>query len=40
MVEFHVHGSKAVINEMQNVISKFKDCRLAEPEGVYKKSIS
>ena len=37
MVEFHVHGSKAVINEMQNVISKFKDCRLAEPGEFTKK---
>ena len=31
MVEFHVHGSKAVIEELQNVISKFESCRLAEP---------
>tara|TARA_Y100001970_G_C14252033_1_gene872550 strand:+ start:3301 stop:4632 length:1332 start_codon:yes stop_codon:yes gene_type:complete len=31
MVEFHVHGSKAVVNEMHNVLSKFHDCRLAEP---------
>ena len=31
MVEFHVHGSKAIIEELQNVISKFKNCRLAEP---------
>ena len=31
MVEFHVHGSKAVIEELQNVISKFENCRLAEP---------
>ena len=39
MVEFHVHGSKAVINEMQNVISKFKDCRLAEPGEFTKKAF-
>ncbi len=31
MVEFHVHGSKAVISELQNVISNFRGCRLAEP---------
>ena len=31
MVEFHVHGSKAVVEELQNVISKFENCRLAEP---------
>ncbi len=31
MVELHVHGSKAVIEEIQNVLSKFEDCRLAEP---------
>ncbi len=31
MVEFHVHGSKAVIMELQNVISSFENCRLAEP---------
>jgi len=31
MVEFHVHGSKAVIEAIQNSISQVKDCRLAEP---------
>ena len=31
MAEFHVHGSKAVVTEIQNLISKFKNCRLAEP---------
>ena len=31
MVEFHVHGSKAVIDELQNVLSKYEGCRLAEP---------
>ena len=31
MVEFHVHGSKAVIEELQNVLSNFENCRLAEP---------
>ena len=31
MVEFHVHGSKAVIEAIQSSISQIKDCRLAEP---------
>ncbi len=31
MAEFHVHGSKAVVEAIQNSISKVKDCRLAEP---------
>ena len=31
MLELHVHGSKAVIQEIQNILSKFDDCRLAEP---------
>ena len=31
MVEFHVHGSKAVIHELHNVILSFEGCRLAEP---------
>ena len=31
MAEFHVHGSKAVITEIQKSISYIKDCRLAEP---------
>ena len=31
MAEFHVHGSRAVINAMHNSISKIKNCRLAEP---------
>ena len=31
LAEFHVHGSRAVINTMHNEISKIKDCRLAEP---------
>ena len=31
MFEMHVHGSKAVVHEIQNVLEKFKDCRLAEP---------
>ena len=31
MAEFHVHGSRAVINALQTSISKIKNCRLAEP---------
>ena len=31
MAEFHVHGSKAVIEAIQSSISQVKDCRLAEP---------
>tara|TARA_Y100000590_G_scaffold381670_1_gene450995 strand:+ start:1932 stop:3263 length:1332 start_codon:yes stop_codon:yes gene_type:complete len=31
MAEFHVHGSRAVIEAVQNSISKIDNCRLAEP---------
>ena len=31
MAEFHIHGSRAVIDAIQATISKFDDCRLAEP---------
>ena len=31
MAEFHVHGSRAVINSLQKTISKIKGCRLADP---------
>jgi tRNA modification GTPase len=31
VVEFHVHGSKAVINYFLKILSKFKNCRLAKP---------
>ena len=31
LAEFHVHGSRAVINVMHSSISKIKNCRLAEP---------
>ena len=31
MAEFHVHGSKAVVDSIQEVISKIEGCRLAEP---------
>ena len=31
MAEFHVHGSKAVVDSIQNAISKIDGCRLADP---------
>ena len=31
MAEFHVHGSRAVVEAVQTSISKIKDCRIAEP---------
>ena len=31
LAEFHVHGSRAVIDAMHSAISKIKNCRLAEP---------
>ena len=31
MAEFHIHGSKAVVEAIQSSISQIKDCRLAEP---------
>ena len=31
LAEFHVHGSRAVVNAMHFSISKIKNCRLAEP---------
>ena len=31
MAEFHVHGSKAVIQSIQQNISRVKNCRLAYP---------
>ena len=31
MAEFHVHGSRAVIEAIHNSISKIKNCRMAEP---------
>ena len=36
LAEFHVHGSRAVINAMHSTISKIKSCRIAEP-GEFKK---
>jgi len=31
MAEFHIHGSKAVIDALHSSISKIENCRLAEP---------
>ncbi|WP_027306853.1 tRNA uridine-5-carboxymethylaminomethyl(34) synthesis GTPase MnmE [Candidatus Pelagibacter communis] len=31
MAEFHIHGSKAVIDVLHHSISKIKNCRLADP---------
>ena len=31
MAEFHVHGSRAVIEAIHNSISKIKNCRIADP---------
>ena len=31
MAEFHVHGSRSVIDAVHNSISKVKNCRIAEP---------
>ena len=31
MAEFHVHGSKAVVDSIQEAISKINGCRLADP---------
>ena len=31
MAEFHVHGSRAVINALHSSIKEIKNCRLAEP---------
>ena len=31
MVEFHVHGSNAVIKYFLKTLSSFKNCRLAKP---------
>ena len=31
LAEFHIHGSRAVINALQSAIEKIRDCRLAEP---------
>ena len=39
LVEFHVHGSRAVISAMHLAISKIKNCRLAEPGEFTKKAF-
>ena len=31
MAEFHVHGSKAVVQKILNVLDEYEDCRLSEP---------
>ena len=31
MAEFHVHGSRSVIDAVHNSISKVENCRIAEP---------
>ena len=36
MAEFHIHGSKAVIEAMSLCISKVDGCRLAEPGNLLK----
>ena len=30
MIEFHTHGSKAVVNKLQNILEQFDGCRIAE----------
>ena len=39
LAEFHVHGSRAVVNAMHSFISKIKNCRLAEPGEFTKKAF-
>ena len=39
LAEFHVHGSRAVINAMHSSIAKIKNCRLAEPGEFTKKAF-
>ena len=39
LAEFHVHGSRAVINAMHSAISKIRNCRLAEPGEFTKKAF-
>ena len=40
MVEFHTHGSKAVVNKIQNSFRIWNDCRLANLVNLLKLSIS
>ena len=39
MLEFHVHGSRAVIDALLNEISKIEKCRVAEPGEFTKKAF-
>ena len=39
MIEFHVHGSRAVLESLLNEISKIENCRLAEPGEFTKKAF-
>ena len=39
LAEFHVHGSRAVIEAMHLAISEVKDCRMAEPGEFTKKAF-
>jgi len=39
LAEFHIHGSRAVINAMHSSIAKIKNCRLAEPGEFTKKAF-
>ena len=38
MVEIHAHGSKAVVHEILNNLSKINGCRIAEPR-IHQESI-
>jgi len=39
LAEFHVHGSRAVINALHDTIGNIKNCRLAEPGEFTKKAF-
>ena len=39
MAELHVHGSKAVVKELQETLLSTKKCRMAEPGEFTKLSI-
>ena len=39
MAEFHVHGSKAVVDALHSTLSKIENCRLAEPGEFTKMAI-
>ena len=40
MAEFHVHGSKAVIEALHHSISKIENCQISRTWRIYKTSIS